>query len=129
MSQRADVLFQTAWISLAFIGVAILVFGLLTTVVPASGGPPYMRAIGVASIGMGLFGLLITTFAYRRRERWAWFALWYYPVFWTAHLVGGLPPGKEHVHQVVFIVLSLAGLLLPVREFFGRRGARPPTNS
>jgi hypothetical protein len=86
-----------------------------------------MRAIGVASIGMGMFGLLITTIAYRRRERWAWFALWYYPVFWTAHLVGGLPPGKDHVHQVVFIVLSLAGLLLPVREFFPQRGARAST--
>jgi hypothetical protein len=36
---------------------------------------------------------------------------------------------KEHVHQVVFIVLSLAGLLLPVREFFPRRGARAPTTS
>ena len=42
-----------------------------------------------------MFGLLITTIAYRRRERWAWFALWYYPAFWTAHLLGGLPPGKE----------------------------------
>src|SRR4051812_7881881 len=72
----------------------------------------YLRAIGVALIGMGMFGLLITTIAYRRRERWAWFALWYYPVFWTVHLVGGLPPGTEHVHQIVFIVLSLAGLLL-----------------
>ena len=76
-----------------------------------------------------LFGLLITTIAYRRRERWAWFASWYYPVFWTVHLVGGLPPGKEHVHQIVFIVLSLAGLLLPVREFFPRWGARAPTTS
>src|SRR5829696_7044589 len=28
-----------------------------------------------------------------------------------------------HVHQVVFIILSLVGLL-PVREFFGRREAR-----
>src|SRR5215212_1814824 len=82
-----------------------------------------------ASIGMGLFGLLITTIAYRRRERWAWFALWYYPVFWTWHLVGGLPPGKDHIHQVVFILVSLAGLLLPVREFFGRRGARELTTS
>jgi hypothetical protein len=89
-----------------------------------SSGSPYLRAIGVASIGMGLFGLLITTFAYRRRERWAWFALWYYPVFGTAHLVGGLPPGKEHIHQIVFIVLSLASLLLSVGEFFPRRGAR-----
>ena len=124
MTQRASVQFVTAWISLAIIGLAILVFGLIVTLVPTSSDPPYLRAIGVASIGMGLFGLLITTIAYRRRERWAWFALWYYPLFWTAHLVGGLPPGKDHVHQVVFVVLSLAGLLLPVREFFPRRVAR-----
>jgi hypothetical protein len=129
MTQRASVLlFKIAWISLAIIGVAILIFGLIVTVLPTSSDLPYLRAIGVASIGMGLFGLLITTMAYRRRERWAWFALWYYPVFWTAHLVGGLPPGKDHIHQVVFIVLSLAGLLLPVREFFPRRGARVPTS-
>src|ERR687883_165970 len=124
MTQRASVLFKAGWISLAIIGVAILVFGLIVTVMPPSSDPPYLRAIGVASIGMGIFGLLITTIAYRRRERWAWFALWYYPVFWTAHLTGGLPPGKEHVHQIVFIVLSLAGLLLPVRQFVPRRGAR-----
>jgi hypothetical protein len=129
MTQRASVLFKIAWISLAIIGLAILAFGLIVTVVPASSEPPYLRAIGVASIGMGLFGLLVTTIAYRRRERWAWFALWYYPIFWTVHLVGGLPPGKEHVHQIVFIVLSLAGLLLPVREFFLRRGARAPMTS
>jgi hypothetical protein len=104
MTQRASVLFKTGWISLAIIGVAILVFGLIATMVPTSSDPPYLRAIGVASIGMGLFGLLITTIAYRRRERWAWFALWYYPLFWTAHLVGRLPPGREHVHQIVFIV-------------------------
>jgi uncharacterized membrane protein HdeD (DUF308 family) len=127
MTQRDSLLFKTGWISLAIIGLAILVFGLIVTVVPTSSDPPYMRAIGVASIGMGLFGLLITTIAYRRRERWAWFALWYYPLFWAAHLVGGLPPGKDHVHQIVFILLSLAGLLLPVREFFGRRGAQAST--
>src|SRR5215213_640464 len=124
MTQRANVLFKTAWISLAIIGLAILVFGLIVALIPTSSDPSYLRAIGVASIGMGLFGLLITTIAYRRRERCAWFVLWYYPVFWTAHLVGGLPPGKDHVHQGAFIVLSLAGLLLPVREFFPRRGAR-----
>jgi hypothetical protein len=129
MTQRSSVLFKISWISLGIIGIAILVFGLITTVVPASTDPPYMRAIGVASIGMGLFGLLITTIAYRRRERWAWFALWYYPLFWSAHLLGGLPPGKDHVHQVVFIILSLVGLLLPVREFFGRREAQQPTTT
>ena len=127
MNQRASILFKTGWIALTIIGLAILVFGLITTTVPTSSDPLSMRAIGVASIGMGIFGLLITTIAYRHRERWAWFTLWYYPLFWTAHLVWGLPPGKEHVHQVVFIVLSLAGLLLPVREFFPRREARAPT--
>ena len=35
----------------------------------------------------------------------------------------------NHVHQGVFIVVSLAGLLLPVREFLGRRGARALTTS
>ena len=129
MTQRVSVLFKIGCISLAIIGVAILVFGLIATTVPTSSDPPYLRAIGAASIGMGMFGLLITTIAYRRRERWAWFAFWYYPVFWTAHLVGGLPPGKEHIHQIVFIALSLAGLLLPVREYFPRRGARAPTTS
>jgi hypothetical protein len=34
--------------SLAIIGVAILVFGLVVTVVPGSGDPPYLRTIGVA---------------------------------------------------------------------------------
>src|SRR5690242_5698720 len=100
MTQRTSVLFAFSWIALATIGVAILIFGLVVTAVPTSDDTPYLRALGVALIGMGLFGVLIAAMAYRRRERWAWFALWYYPLFWTAHLLGGLPPGKDHVHQV-----------------------------
>jgi len=65
---------------------------------------------------------MLTPFDFRFAEssavEWAWFALWFYPAFWVVHLVGRLPPSKDHLHQVVFIVLSLAGLLLPVREFF-----------
>jgi hypothetical protein len=34
MTQRDRALFKTGWISLAIIGVAILVFGLITTAVP-----------------------------------------------------------------------------------------------
>jgi hypothetical protein len=47
---------------------------------------------------------------------------WFYPLFWAVHLVGGLSPGKDHVHQVLFIALSLAGLLLPVSTFFSGTG-------
>jgi uncharacterized membrane protein HdeD (DUF308 family) len=124
MSKREHVLFTIAWVSLVITGVAILVFGLIATVWPASSDPLSLRAIGVALIGMGVFGVVITVIAYRRRERWAWFTLWYYPIFWLAHLLGRLPPGQDHVHQIVFIVLSLAGLLLPVGVFFPRGGGQ-----
>lgn len=114
------ILFKITWILLAIIGVAIFLFGLIVTVWPGSDNPLFLRAIGVASIGMGLFGVMITVIPYRRHERWAWFTLWYYPVFWSAHLFGNLPPGQDHIHQIVFIILSLASLLLSMRAFFPR---------
>ena len=110
---------RVSWIALLITGLATLVFGLVVMAVP-SPDEQYLRAIGVASVGMGFFGAMITMTAFRRRERWAFYSLWYYPIFWTAHLVGGLPPGRDHIHQVVFIVLSLLGLLLPLSEFFPR---------
>lgn len=74
--------------------------------------------------GLGLFGGSVALFPFRRRERWAWWAFWFYPVFWLTHLIGQLPPGKDHIHQVVFPVLSLVGLLFPVCEFC-RPGGTP----
>jgi uncharacterized membrane protein HdeD (DUF308 family) len=120
MIKREHVRFTIAWVSLAITGVAIFVFGLIAIAWPAASDRSFFRAIGVASIGMGIFGVTITAIAFRRRERWAWLTLWYYPIFWLAHLLGGLPPGQDHIHQIVFIVLSLAGLLIPVGEFFPR---------
>ena len=119
MTRQESLRFRVSWIALLVTGVATLVFGLIVTVVRNS-DEQYLRAIGAASVGMGVFGAMITLTAFRRRERWAFFSLWYYPIFWTAHLVGGLPPGQDHIHQVVFIVLSLLGLLLPLSEFFPR---------
>ncbi len=109
---------RIASVCLAVVGVGILAFGLVAATIPTSDDRPLMRADGVASIGFGLLGALITMIPFHRRERWAWFALWLYPALWIAHLVGRLPPGRDHIHQVVFIALSLAGLLLPIRQFF-----------
>ncbi len=120
MIKAESPLFKAAWISLAVIGAAILLFGLVAVAWPGPDNSLYLRAVGVAYTGMGIFGLLIALIPFRRGERWAWFSLWVYPVFWTAHLLGNLPPGQDHIHQVVFIILSLAGLLIPVREFFAR---------
>lgn len=116
--RRENVSLRLGWISLVLVGVGILAFGLITATVPTSDDPALMRADGVASIGLGLFGIMIASVPYRRRERWAWYTLWFYPAFWAVHLVGRLPPGKDHIHQVAFIVLSLVGLLVPVRWFF-----------
>lgn len=115
---------RIGWICLVVVGAGVLAFGVIAATVPMSDDRLLMRADGLASLGVGLFGVLITLIPFRRAERWAWCALWFYPAFWTLHLVGRLPPGKDHVHQVVFIVLSLVGLLSPIRAFFSS-GYRP----
>lgn len=124
MIKQESLLFTIAWVALAITGVAIAAFGLVVAVWPGSSDPLFYRSIGVASIGMGFYGVMITVIAYRHAERWAWFTLWYYPIFWSAHFLGGLPPGQDHIHQIVFVVLSLVGLLLPVGIFFPRRAGR-----
>ena len=120
MMQRESRRFTFAWSALALIGVATFGFGLIVTLWPGARDALFLRAIGVAAIGMGFFGVMITLIPYKRRERWAWCTLWYDPLFWLAHLLGGLPPGHDHIHQVVFIVLSLISLLISVRDFFPR---------
>lgn len=119
--RRETLYLRIGWICLLVVGVGILAFGVVTVVVPTSDDPQLGRANGLASIGLGLFGVLITAIPFRRRDRWAWYALWFYPVFWTVHLVARLPPGKDHIHQVVFIALSLAGLLVTLRHIVTRR--------
>lgn len=119
--RSGDVAVRIGSICQAVVSVGILGFGIIVFLVPMGDDPLLMRADGLASIGVGLFGGLIAVIPFRRREQWAWFALWFYPFFWIAHLVGGLPPGEDHIHQVVFIALSLAGLLMPARKFFGDR--------
>ena len=116
---------RVAWVCLVIVSVGILGFGVITVLPAVAGGNLLIVANGLASIGLGLFGGLIVLIPFRRGERWAWSVLWFYPVFWVVHLVAELPPGKDQIHQIVFIVLSVAGLLLPVRYMI--RAGRPPT--
>ena len=118
MIQHESVRFKIAWFSLAIIGIAIFIFGLIVTLWPGTSDVLFLRTIGVASLGMGLFGGMITLIPFRRHERWAWITLWYYPIFWLAHLLGGLPPGQDHINQIFFIILSLVSLLISMQEFF-----------
>jgi hypothetical protein len=86
---------RVGWIFEALVSAAILAFGIVAVLLPVDGDALLLRADGLASIGLGLFGGLIAIIPFRLGERWGWWALWFYPVFWTVHLVGGLPPGRD----------------------------------
>ena len=74
LMRSEDLRFRASWIALLVVGVATLGYGLVVVVLPSSGAA-YLRAIGATSIGMGLFGVMITVTAFRRRERWAFYSL------------------------------------------------------
>src|SRR5438045_9341252 len=93
LMRSEDLRFRASWIALLVVGVATLGYGLVVVVLPSSGAA-YLRAIGATSIGMGLFGVMITVTAFRRRERWAFYSLCSYPLFWTRHPLGNLPPSR-----------------------------------
>src|SRR6266576_7355639 len=99
-------LLKISWILLLAVGVALLGFGILLCADPGIAAPAdagLLRALGASTAGMGAFGVLIAAVPYRRREKWAWFILWCYPGFWVFHLAGGLPPGRDRMHQVILI--------------------------
>jgi hypothetical protein len=82
----------------------------------------YFRGGGLSDMGFGFFVLVISATLYRKGERWAWNVLWSVPVFFLGHLAIALN-FRESTSSLfpflgVFIVLSLIGLLLPIRKFF-----------
>jgi len=112
-------------------GFGVLGFGLAVAVYPqvfgdgASGSQlGLLRPDSLATTGMGLFGTMIAARGFWRREKWAWLTLWFLPGFWAIHFAAGLPPGTDHVHQILFLALSLLGLLMPFRQFSLQRSSR-----
>ncbi|MBI2415787.1 MAG: hypothetical protein HYV33_03945 [Candidatus Kerfeldbacteria bacterium] len=86
----------------------------------------YFSGGGLSDVGVAFFLLVISIFAYRTGQKWAWYAFWFVPVyflFWIA-LSSALPSASQSLllsPLIVIIVLSLAGLLLPFRKFFPKK--------
>ena len=86
------------------------------------------RILGAWLIGFSILGIGISSKGYRNGEKWAWWALWALPLtfalifaaFFTAERVPGssIPPALFSAPGL--FVLSILGLLLPVRKFFPR---------
>ena len=79
------------------------------------------RFFGLTLIGLTVFGLATTLNSYRRGEKWAWYTLWYYPIFFASIFAIDITDPYFAANSSLFLVLSLIGLLLPYRKFFPKK--------
>lgn len=75
-----------------------------------------LKLRGSLVIGMTILGFAIILNAYRKGLRWAWFACWVYPIFFLLHIVGF----GTFMPDIIFLLVSLAALLLPYKIFFNK---------
>lgn len=85
-----------------------------------------LRFWGLFILGVATLVMFVSATAYRRGEKWAWFALWYAPFLLglSAALNGVVGGGTLWPLFVLLLVLSLLGLLLPYRKFFPEKTSR-----
>ena len=84
----------------------------------------YFRSGGLSDFGFAFLLMVISATAYRRGEKWAWYAFWIIPIFFLGFVSLSLTLNSSSSlvpPLMVFIVLSLIGLLLPFRKFFPRK--------
>jgi len=81
----------------------------------------YFMGGGLSDIGFAFLITVISMTAYRRGEKWAWYAFWFVPAYFLGWVALGLTiesSSSTIPYLMVFVILSLVGLLLPFRKFF-----------
>ncbi len=82
----------------------------------------YFRFGGLSDMGFGFLVTVISSTAYRKGERWAWYILWSVPVFFLGSTAITMSIGSSASgllpYTMSFVILSLLGLLLSFRRFF-----------
>ena len=76
-----------------------------------------LRLLGTILLGMVVFGLAVILKPFRRGERWAWYVLWYYPVFFVLHIIAF----GTFIIDGVFALICVLSLLAPYRKFFPKQ--------
>lgn len=90
-----------------------------------------VRAGGVHLFILGLLSMFVAATAFRRGERWAWYAMWLWPL-WLGMVIllllsvykpagPGIPPPL--VSGTIFIIITVAMLGLSFRKFFPKQQA------
>lgn len=78
------------------------------------------RVAGLAFLALGVLVVTIASIPFRRGQRWGWFALWVVPAFMFGLLLHERN-GDFVAMPAIFLVISLAALLLPSRAFFSAK--------
>ncbi|MCJ7422752.1 hypothetical protein MUP01_00580 [Candidatus Bathyarchaeota archaeon] len=81
----------------------------------------YFRFGGLSDLGFAFFITAISLTAYRKGEKWAWYALWFLPAYFmgSAAITMSIESSLSLLLPLtMFVILSLLGLLLPYRKFF-----------
>lgn len=97
-----------------------------------------VRAGGAHLFVFGLLSLIVAVTAFRRGDRWAWYAMWLWPLWLVLIIVilltaykqpgPGIPPPL--ISGSIFMGLAVLTLLLSYRKFFPKQqGVLPKQNA
>lgn len=122
---------KNAWVLVAILGVVGIFFSItmlagiqIDTKLPQySSSMLYLsRMSGWSLLGLSVFGLVLTCKAFRRGERWAWYVVWFLPFYFIVNIADNyMQGGGNWPLYTAFLLVSLAGLLLPYRMFFPKK--------
>jgi hypothetical protein len=119
-----------AWLVFLVLALVLIPIGLSGPDGPVGSGSPIsafgivhpteldldIRFRGTVVLGMVIFSLAITLFAFRTGARWAWYALWYWPLFFLLHVAAF----GTWLPDLPFAVLAAGSLLLSTRRYLSR---------
>jgi cell division protein FtsW (lipid II flippase) len=81
-----------------------------------------LQSWGATMLGLGVFAIAVSYIPYRRGERWAWYIMWYLPIFMLLGAASNYKwSGESWPVDFVLGLVSLAALLLPYRKFFPKK--------
>lgn len=83
----------------------------------------YFSGGGLSDLGFAFFLIIISIFAFRQGQKWAWYSFLFVPAYFMAWVALSLSLPSESQSSllpplIMIITLSFAGLFLPFKKFF-----------
>jgi len=108
-----------ARVAMVAVGVVTLLVGAGSAFEPGNSDDQVL--IATFGAGMGLFAIALALIAFGDRNRLAWAALWYYPVFFAVHIAAF----GTWVPDLPLLIIAAAALLASARALLARSSEGP----